>query len=233
MSDQTRRHWRRRLLLAGLAPLLLALLLAGKVAAMSLHDRDGRAAYRAGDFAAARSAFASNSTLNYLQAWVAPFDEGTTRYRLEDFPGAIRLLEEALEVVPADSECLVRINLALSHEAVGDAAATGGDVAAAGGRWRQGVDVLAASDCLESGAVEPQRADARTVDERLRSKLRQPGQAPTDPPAEEPESPEQAQAEELADRTERAERQRRKAEQRRQDREDEQAPDGEAPTYEW
>ena len=232
MSEQTRRLWRRRLLVAGLAPLLLALLLAGKVGAMTFHDREGRSSYQAGDFAAARSSFAQNAALNVVQRWVSPYDEGTARYRLGNFAGAVRSLEEALQVVPPEHACLVRINLALAHEALGDAAASGGDVAAAEERWSEGVDVLVVGRCLEPVVVDvAQVADAQVVDMRLRGKL---ADVAEDPETEDAEPREQARTEELADRTERAEERRRKAEQRRQDREDEQdSPDGEMPTYAW
>jgi hypothetical protein len=178
--------------------------------------------------------FAHNSTFNYLERWVAPYNEGTARYRLDDFTGALQLLEEALDAVPPERECLVRINLALAHESVGDAADARGDAPAAAEEWREGIAVLSEGGCLEPDRADNAGArDARAVDGRLRAKLEEPDLS-SDPETDAPESRDQARANALQDRTERAERQRRRSEQRRQDREDEKpAHDGAVPTYAW
>ena len=54
-----------------------------------------------GDFDQARHSFAANSTLNVLEAWVAPYDEGTARYRLRARPRAPSpRSEDALQRAP-------------------------------------------------------------------------------------------------------------------------------------
>ncbi len=154
MTRTTRQRRRRRLLLAGLLPLLLALAFAAKVAVMLAHDDAGRTAYGAGGYADARSSFSANATLNYLEPWVSPYDEGTARYRLGDFPGAVRLLTTALATVPPAEECRVRINLSLAHESVGDAAVAGGDREAARRSWSLGARALTDGGCLELTPAE-------------------------------------------------------------------------------
>ena len=147
IDEPTRRRWRRRLLVAGLLPLLLAVAFAAKVAVMLVADDAGRTSYAAGDFEEARGSFATNAVLNVLEPWVSPYDEGTARYRLDDFPGAVRLLSRALETVPPEEECRVRINLALAHESVGDTSVAGGDLETAREQWRAGATVLREGGC--------------------------------------------------------------------------------------
>ena len=159
IDEPTRRRWRRRLLLAGLLPLLLAVAFAGKVAVMLVADDAGRTSYAAGDFEEARASFATNALLNVLEPWVSPYDEGTARYRLDDFAGAVRLLAEALETVPPEEECRVRINLALAHESLGDAAVAGGDLETARGQWRAGATVLREGGCRPLADPDADAAD--------------------------------------------------------------------------
>ncbi len=244
MMLDTRRRTRRWLLLAGLPLALVALALQWKVAAMVGHDRDGRADYAAGSYADAQDAFASNQSLNVLQAWISPYDDGTARYRLADFAGAVRLLEDALGAAPSEHECRVRINLALAHEAVGDEAAAGEDPGTALAHWQDGVDVLEAGGCLvvrdKSGsgigsASLAQAEDARAVHERLGDKLL----PDRDPAADDAAS--RARAKLLEERNEQAERDRRKVEQKKEDQADQAQPppagpapdEGDRPTYHW
>lgn len=154
----------------GLLPLLLALAFAAKVAVMLVHDDAGRTAYAAEGYADARGSFAANATLNHLEPWVSPYDEGTARYRLGDFAGAVGAFTTALATVPPEEECRVRINLGLAHESVGDAAVAGGDREAARRSWRAGARALADGGCLElTPAQEAQEAqdaeDARAAKE--------------------------------------------------------------------
>jgi hypothetical protein len=237
MSPDARRRTRRRLLLAGLPLALAALALQWKLAVMLDHDRDGRSDYAAGSYADAQAAFARNGTLNVVETWISPYDEGTARYRLEDFAGAARALEEALSSVPPDEECRVRINLALTHEAVGDAAAPSERAPEA---WQEGLDVLQQGGCevlaenaaTGAGASSHEQADdARSVAERLRDKLEDPAAAAADPAA-------QTRAELLEERNEQAKRDRRKLEEKKQDQadappEDQPGDQGDPPTYAW
>lgn len=242
MSADARRRTRRRLLLAGLPLALVALAVQWKVALMLVHDRDGRSDYAAGSYDDAQHAFASNGTLNLVEAWISPYDDGTARYRLADFAGAVRSLEDALATAPSEEECRVRINLALAHEAVGDEAAAGGLPRRGLEAWQDGLDVLQEGGCIvlgdESGTGVgstslAQVHDARTVNERLRDKLRAHDTvvAAVHPTA-------QARAELLAERNDQARRDRRKMDETKQDQADAAPHDpsdaeGEPPSYEW
>ncbi len=234
------RRVRRALVLLGLVPFLLALGFAFKVAVMLGHDRDGRAALEATDPLTARAEFAANARFNVLESWVAPYDEGVARFQLGDHAGAVTFFSTALPLAPVDEVCRVRVNLALSHEALGDAAlatAQGqtGDALrkaqdTARDAWARGREVLAPDDCLTGSAQQPRDPVAGSVDERLAGKLEdsedQPEESQDDQPAEqqqgEGQTPkEKRQEQELEQRNESGQQQRQRREQAEQEREGE------------
>lgn len=233
-----RRVWRTRLVVAGLVPLLLALALVVKVGLMVGYDRGGRAAYEDGSFREARSSFAANTALNWFEPWIASYDEGLARYRLEDYEDAVRLYRTALDSVPAAERCRVRVNLALALESRGDLASAEGRPDDARGQWRQALGVV--EECLDDGAVRAAGdvEAGRVVDARVREKL---AEESTDPPLE-PEPPREKptpppptpeQLEQLQKQNQKAQERRREDEERREDRERPEPPAGEPPAYEW
>jgi tetratricopeptide (TPR) repeat protein len=229
MSDDRRRLLRRRLLAIGLLPLLLALALCLKVGVMTVLDERGRSAFADGELERAGDAFGANGRLNVFEPWVSPFDEGTADYALADYPRAKRLLEEALLVVPEEKECLVRINLALTHEALGDVDLTDGRRDLAQAAWREGIAVL------DEGSCRGRSAPARSVAARLADKLADRADAETT----EPEQTDPPTLEELEQRNEEAQEQRRKNEETREDEPPvppEEPDEGEGtppPSYSW
>ncbi len=235
-----RRALRRWLLLAGVLPLLLCVALALKVGVMLAHDRAGRDALADGAAARARDSFAANRSLNLLQPWVAPYDEGVARFTLGDHGGAVVSFEAALADAPSQEQCRVRVNLALSLEAVGDQAATAGGAAGdpagdAGGQdlhqvaqrsWQRARDTLAGGDCVEPGST------AAAVDARLREKQTEPAPEEPDPePApREPSAPQEQrdqkkqQQDELGQRNDAGEARRANRAQKNQQRADAHLP---------
>ena len=168
----TRTRLRTVLVLAGVVPALLALLLAVKVVAMLSHDRDGRAQFGDADYLAAADEFAANGSVNWFEPWIAPFDEGVALHADGDLQDALERYAVSLEDVPTEEECTVRINMALAHETLGDAAFEQGDGDEAAGWWQAGIDVLAEGGCpTDAGRDEDQTEDAAAVDQRLRDKL--------------------------------------------------------------
>ncbi len=106
------------LVLAGILPTLVALLFAVKVVVMLSHDRDGRAQFADADFVGAADEFSANGAVNWFEPWITAFDEGTARHADDDLGRALERYASALEDVPVEEECTVRINIAL---AAGDA----------------------------------------------------------------------------------------------------------------
>lgn len=232
MTGPSRRRTRNRLYLVGLLPALLLLLVSGRIALVLQAESSGQDRYVRGAFEQARDSFAANAVLNPFERWIAPFDEGVARHRAGDLEGAVGSYEQALEHVPESWECAVRSNLALAHEAIGDAASAERTVDAEAS-WAAGREALA--DCLaleppveeEDGSADDRadlarqqedRATAEVIDARLAAKL---VDARTDP-APEPAPP--VPPEETFDEREQLldERDRRSLEERRQQEQDEQ-----------
>lgn len=141
------------LLLAGIAPALLAVGLVLKVGVMMTHDDVGRGLFDDGEYTAAAEEFAANRSWNWFEPWVAPFNQGAALHADGDHDAAIAHYRTALDAVPEVDECLVRTNLALAHEALGDIAQQGPppDIPAAIEDWEAGLQVLVDGEC----AVEP------------------------------------------------------------------------------
>ena len=173
-GDVTRTRLRMILVLAGILPTLVALLFAVKVVAMLSHDRDGRGQFDDAEYVGAADEFSANDSVNWFEPWIAAFDEGAARHADGDLEGALELYVVALEDVPAEEECTVRINMALAHETLGDTALENGDADEATAWWQAGIDALAEGGCpTDSGRGQDQTEDAAAVDQRLRDKLQQ------------------------------------------------------------
>jgi hypothetical protein len=229
----TRARLRRLLFWLGVPPLLVALALVLKVGTMVALNSSGRDAFDHGRLGPAVAAFRSTLAANVLEPWVAPYDVGTTLYRQHDYEGARHRLEDALALVPSAEECRVRVNLALTDEALGDAALGDGDVTGARDRWTAARDDLAGGRCTdEAVGTRDRRLTAAAMDTRLRGKL----DSTEEPEAADTRGPEDQAAASLDERNERAEQRRRRAEQRREDKPERPTPGEpgqEPPHYEW
>lgn len=222
MADGSRTRLRRRLLRLGLLPLVLALALTLKVALMLGLDDRGRDAFADGRFDTATEAFAANAHVDLFEPWVSAFGEGTAEYRLADYPSARALLEDALRTVPEDRQCLVRINLALTREALGDAALADASRDRAEPQWREGIAVVDAGGCRREEA-------GSSVADRLADKLADRAEEETEDEVDDP-----ASLEKLERRNDEAQEQRRRNEEIRED--PTPPEDGEPttpPTYSW
>lgn len=182
-----RRRLRRFLLLAGVLPALLVLAWSLKVGLTLHNNAGGREAFDRGDYNTAVAEFTDNQRLNWFESWIASFNEGATLHADGAWPDAITAYETALEDVPRRDECTVRINLALVHEAVGDALQEKRDTDGAIVEWQAGIDVLAIGKCpTDAGRGKDQTEDAATLDERLRDKVQQNQPEQQQPPPSDP-----------------------------------------------
>ena len=221
---------RRVLMWLGVAPALVALALVLKVGTMVYLNHSGRDDLAAGRLVPAADAFAQTERFNLLEPWVAHYDAGTVLFRQAEYAQARDRFETALRSVPAAQECRVRINLALTQEALGDAALADGDPVAAREAWTEGIDALAATGCADPTASALERTAAGVV-ERLRGKL-----ATTSPSTDLPPTSPPVTADELDRRNQRAQEQRHRDQQHHQDEADQdqgQDQPSEAPDYQW
>lgn len=125
MSDpiaEELRDLRRRRMLAGILPSLVLLAIALHLVLLVRGNAGAIDDYEAGDHASAYDSFTGlgllgAGDLGVVQPWVAPFNAGAAAYRQKDWATAAARFDEALDDVPTDRECDVRVNLALTHVA--------------------------------------------------------------------------------------------------------------------
>jgi len=228
VTTTSRSARRDQLFLWGLLPALVLLLLAGRVGVMLRADAAGRSAYGSGEYADAHDRFDANRSLNVLEPWKAPFNAGAALYRDRELDGAVDAFEAALAAGPGEDECTVRIDLALTHEAIGDAAAEAEDVPAARAAWTSGREQLAAGDCPTDAGRGPEQSElAATVDARLAGKLGDP--PPGQQPQKKNENDQREQDPEQQRKQKQIEERNRQAREGRQDNEDLE----EYPVEEW
>lgn len=154
-DHDTNRSRRRRLLyLVGLVPSLLLLMVSVRIGVLLHHESRAMSAYAAGDFEQAQEHFAANRVFNPVERWIAPFGEGDARFRLEDHEEAVEAFEAALGLAPEDQECMIRVNLGLTHEAHADSLVADGNRAEATEARLRGRDVL--KPCKEVTALAPE-----------------------------------------------------------------------------
>ncbi|WP_457962616.1 hypothetical protein M1E17_13845 [Arthrobacter sp. D1-29] len=226
------RRRRRRLLLWSGLPVLLGLGLsaklisAGYLAGAAAHDFDAR------DGAGVAAAAAGLRTANFFETHKAPFAEGDALVLAGDYTGARQGFEEALAQAAPEDECVVRVNLVLSIERLGDARLVAEDANAAGKLFEEGLAVVdaapegcfpAASGTGETGGEGAGDAAAEAgqkleqAEQRLKQKSEeanagnsQPQQPGTDAgqPPPEPDAGSETQLEQLKDSTRESQRQR-------------------------
>lgn len=165
--DAGRRRRRRRLLLWSAPLMALALLVAGALGWVAVANHLGRADVGRGAPGSAAERFDAQKpwTERGIEPWKAWYNTGTA-YVLANEPfRATQELVEALRLVPPapekengaldpeSAECLVRTNLSLAYEALGDQAMAAGDSAMAQTYYDEGLGHL--GPCTSDGQSEP------------------------------------------------------------------------------
>ncbi|UZX03619.1 hypothetical protein F8G81_14095 [Arthrobacter sp. CDRTa11] len=230
------RRRRRRLLVWSGLPVLLGLCLAAKLITAGYLAGAAAHAFDARDSEAVAAAAAGLRTANFFETHKAPFAEGDALVLAGDFTGARQRFEEALAQAAPDDECVIRVNLVLSIERLGDARLAAEDTGAAGKLFDDGLAVVdgAPEGCFppaagageaggEAGgdAAGDAAADAgqklEQAEQRLKQKSeeakdgnsqpQQPGTDAGQPPSE-PDAGSETQLEQLKDSTRESQRQR-------------------------
>ena len=213
---------RRRLLWWSVLPVLLVLCLAAKLLSLGVLAGNAARAFEAGDSSAVADAAAGLRIANFAEPHKAPFAEGDGLFLAGDFAAARQRFEEALPLAPQADHCVIRVNLVLSIERLGDARATAGDPTAAGQFFADGLVVVEAAPagCFDSSAEDSAKAEAgeklEQAKERLTQKAADAAAGTTSPdPAETPgqdaqaaEPGTQSQLDELKDSTREAQTER-------------------------
>jgi len=166
-----RRPRRNLLLLAGLVPSVVATAVALALLLMLARQAAGEAATARGQHDAAAQSFAANRWFATVEHWVAPYNEGVASFRAERYEAALSHFAAALRQAPPERECLVRHNLAVTRERLGDVEQAGSDTRALE-LYRTAREALLTGDCLERDDGPPAlREESRQLDERLVDKI--------------------------------------------------------------
>ena len=139
----------RRLLVLGALPSLVAVLVAVHLWLLVHGNASGRSDYEAGRYADARSRFEGAKDLGVVSPWIAPFNAGTAAYGAKEYKAAVKHFDEALAQAPSERMCDVRVDLALTHKAIADQAASKGDRAAQQLALRDARNVVQGTGCDE------------------------------------------------------------------------------------
>lgn len=173
-SSRLRRR-RRRLLLWSALPVLLLLCVAAKLLSVGVLAGNAAAGFDAHDARAVASAAAGLRPANVIEPHKAAFAEGDARVLSGDFEGARERFEEALGLAGPKDQCVIRVNLVLSIERLGDAQLAAKDPTAAGRLFANGLAVAsgAPEECFPGQQDPADAGDAGRRLEEAETRLRQ------------------------------------------------------------
>lgn len=219
---------KRRLLLVGSAvPVILVLGTAAKLLSLGVFGGQAAAAFDAKDADAAGAASGWLQPLNITEPHKAPFAAGDAEVLGGNFDAARQRFAEALDLVSgaaagsADA-CVIRVNLVLATERLGDDKLRADDPASAAALFSDALGVVEAAPdgCFASPSGTGDGSAGERLDEaggRLAGKLEAAGkdgeaaQQPTEdpgPPEKEADSPQQSQLEQLEQSARQSQRER-------------------------
>jgi hypothetical protein len=166
---------RRRLLLWSVLPVLLLLCVAAKLLSVGMLAGHAARAFTANDAPAVGMAAEALQPANILERHKAPFAAGDALVLSGDIGAARLRFEEALNLAPADSAdaCMIRLNLVLAVERLGDDKQRSEDPASAAALFTEALDIAgAAPDGCFSGHQAAETGERLTEAEgRLKVKL--------------------------------------------------------------
>lgn len=200
VADNRRRATiRRRAGLISLPFALAALLLVAKLLSMFTFAHFSLSSYADGNGEGASSAAAGQLPANWFESYKAPFNQGDGYALSAKLPEARERFEHALTLAQGLEECVVRVNLSLTIERMGNAAAADGNQDDAQKFYVEALGVTAdtPAECHSEEANEKSTDQSRdlgeTIDEnrkRQQEKAQQdePQPEPSQEPTEEPDA---------------------------------------------
>ena len=245
----TAKSRRRRLLLWSALPVLLVLCVAAKLLSVGILADRAVAGFAAGNADAVEAAARGLGVANVVEPYKAPFAAGDAAVLAEDYATARTRFEEALALVPGGTAagspgpgnpgdaCIIRVNLVLAIERLGDKRLEAGDPASAVLFFKEALETAgqAPEGCQAPGSETAGRLAA--AGERLENKLGTAQQAaggapePGKEPAPDPSAdPRQSQLDQLQDSARQAERERNSGREREEYLD---GSDGTAPERPW
>lgn len=215
---------RRRLLLWSVLPVLLLLCMAAKLLSVGPLAGQAARAFAANDAHAVGMAAEALQLANILERHKAPFAAGDALVLSGDIGAARLRFEEALNLAPADSAdaCMIRLNLVLAVEKLGDDKLRSEDPASAAALFTEALDIAGAAPggCFSGNEAAETGQKLSEAEGRLQGKLEGAGNGQAGTPKEagevEPEAgtPGRSQLEELAESGRESQRERNSGRER-------------------
>jgi tetratricopeptide (TPR) repeat protein len=168
-TDARRRRRRWILLLATLPVVVALLLLAMRLMGLSLSNSVALGMFDDGRYEASAEQSTTLIDETLIEPYIPWFNRGNAYAAQEKYTDAIDDLERALELAPANRQCDVRVNLALSWELLGDVYVAGGYYQGAVLLYEAARAVIAAGDDCEP--PEPSGEDLEAADDRIAGKI--------------------------------------------------------------
>ncbi|PNI09786.1 hypothetical protein CXX84_06050 [Arthrobacter sp. AFG7.2] len=191
---------RRRLLAWSAVPVIVVLCVAAKLLSLGLLGARAANAYETHDAASVRAAAEGLQPVNLIEPHKAPFAAGNAEVLAADFGAARLRFEEALGHIPATRSgaadaCIIRVNLVLAIERLGDERLAAEDPASAAGLFGEALAAVAAAPegCFSEGHPAGTGDRLAGAEARLQEKLDGAGQEPAPAPGQEekPQEPDQ------------------------------------------
>ncbi len=226
-SEDSRNRLRRRrlLLLWSAVPVLVLLGVAAKFLSLGLLAGQAVEAYAAKDAAAVGAAAEGLNLANVVERHKAPFAAGDAKVLAGDYPAAKILFQEALANLSVGSadDCVIRVNLSLATEMIGDGRMRAEDPSSAAALYAEALGVAEAAlpGCFSGANAQDSGKQLTEAERRLNEKLaaaaelaEAPAEASEKDNSGEQPSPQQSQLEQLEENARQAERERNAARER-------------------
>jgi len=172
-QDSTRARRRRRTsyLLWSLPVMIALVYVAVRLIGLSLVNQTALDLFDAGAYAQSEEVSTGLLDQTLIEPYLPFFNRGDAKAAQEQYTDAIDDFERALELAPAERQCDVRVNLALSWERLGDVYAAAGFPDGAKQLYQAALAVIAeGDDCLPP---EPAGLDLAQAGPRVQAKLDQ------------------------------------------------------------
>jgi len=170
-STRARRRRRTRYLLLSLPVMIALVYVAVRLIGLSLVNQTALDLFDAGAYAQSEEVSTGLLDQTLIEPYLPFFNRGDAKAAQEQYTDAIDDFERALELAPAERQCDVRVNLALSWERLGDVYAAAGFPDGAKQLYQAALAVIAeGDDCLPP---EPAGLDLAQAGPRVQAKLDQ------------------------------------------------------------
>ncbi|MHA7304758.1 hypothetical protein ACX80E_05860 [Arthrobacter sp. TMN-49] len=158
---------RRKLLLASAPVALVTVVVALKLLSLPISAAQAENSYAGGQADGTLKAGQAMGVLNMVERYKAHFAQGDGFVLRGDFLKAREQFVAALELVPANESCKVRVNLVLSLEKLGESKEQAGDPASAKALYAQGREVIAQAppDCFAPESENNQDGEGEALTE--------------------------------------------------------------------